>query len=287
VGVFRRMSVSTAAGALVHGLTLVSSESLRQLAEALEGGSLRAPVSPVALDHAGFGHLKQDLAPFRGLDAPSFALLLRAILAERSESGQRRLDLVWSGSDSGVSYARYTKLVIPELIDSATRQVTIAGYSFDQGSGVFEALHRAVVERTVTVRFFLDIHQLQARLEQQLGKERRKSRLEPVKAAKAAGAEPYARAVIALFLDLLWPEGGAKPELYYDPRTADPFSYASLHAKCLIVDCERSLITSANFTDRGQSRNIEVGVLIHEKGYAEGLERQWNNLIESGDVIRA
>jgi phosphatidylserine/phosphatidylglycerophosphate/cardiolipin synthase-like enzyme len=63
-------------------------------------------------------------------------------------------------------------------------------------------------------------------------------------------------------------------------------AYASLHAKCLVIDYERSLITSANFTDRGQSRNIEVGVLIHDKGYAEALERQWTNLVQSGDVTR-
>jgi phosphatidylserine/phosphatidylglycerophosphate/cardiolipin synthase-like enzyme len=93
--------------------------------------------------------------------------------------------------------------------------------------------------------------------------------------------------VIGLFLELYWPATGPKPDLYYDPRTADPTSFASLHAKCLIVDGERSLITSANFTDRGQTRNIEAGVLIHDRGYAEALERQWANLIESGDVERA
>jgi len=268
------------------GLTQVSNESLRQVAEALQRGSLRAPVTGSALEHAGFPHLRSAFLPLQSLDTNSLALLVRSVLAERTKAKQH-LDLVWSGSDAGVSYARYTKLVIPELIDGAAHQVTIAGYSFDKGAGVFEALHRAMLERSVTVRFFLDIHQLRARLEQQLSKERRKSRLGPLNAARQAGAEAHASAVTGLFLELNWPESGPKPELYYDPRTADPYSYASLHAKCLIVDCERSLITSANFTDRGQSRNIEVGVLIHDKGYAEGLERQWGNLIDSKDVVRA
>jgi len=29
-----------------------------------------------------------------------------------------------------------------------------------------------------------------------------------------------------------------------------------------------------------------VGVVIHDKGYAAALERQWNNLVESEDVVR-
>ena len=257
-----------------------------QLADALATGALRAPVTAVALEHAGLGFLKAELAPFQALDASAFGLLLRVVLAERSRPGKQRLYLVWSGSDAGVSYARYTRLVIPELIDSAIRQVTIAGYSFDQGAGVFQALHRAMSERNVTVRFFLDIQQLEARLAQHLHGEKRRSRLAPLKSAKVAGPEGYAREVIALFLELHWPESALKPELFYDPRTADPSIYASLHAKCLLVDCERALTTSANCTDRGQTRNIEAGVLIHDKGYAEALERQWTNLVQSGDVRR-
>jgi len=274
--------------ALGPGLTDVANESLRQLLAALRSGSLQAPVSALALDHAGLGHLKTELAPFLALDAQALQLVAGAVLAERKRAGMRRLELVWSGSDAGVSYARYTKLVIPELIASATRQVTIAGYSFDQGAGIFTALHDAMTQRAVTVRLFLDIKQLRERLEGQLVKERRKSRLAPLNAAKSAGQTDYAAAVLDLFMELHWPAGAPRPELYYDPRTADPHPpiYASLHAKCLVVDCERSLITSANFTGRAQAHNIEAGVLIHDKTYAEDLERQWNNLIESGDVVR-
>jgi phosphatidylserine/phosphatidylglycerophosphate/cardiolipin synthase-like enzyme len=141
--------------------------------------------------------------------------------------------------------------------------------------------------RGVSVQFFLDIQQLHARLEQQLGKERRRSRLEPLKLARLASAEAYAREVISIFLELHWPFDGQRPALFYDPRTAEPHSLASLHAKCLIVDHERALITSANFTDRGQTRNIEVGVLVHDKNYAVALERQWSNLVDSGGVVGA
>ena len=53
-----------------------------------------------------------------------------------------------------------------------------------------------------------------------------------------------------------------------------------------MVDHEQTLITSANFTERGQERNIEVGVLIRDKGFANALERQWFNLIRAKGVVR-
>lgn len=40
------------------GLTEVSTDDLKQLLEALHSGALRAPLSAIALDHAGFGFLK-------------------------------------------------------------------------------------------------------------------------------------------------------------------------------------------------------------------------------------
>jgi phosphatidylserine/phosphatidylglycerophosphate/cardiolipin synthase-like enzyme len=37
---------------------------------------------------------------------------------------------------------------------------------------------------------------------------------------------------------------------------------ASLHAKCVIVDAKAAIITSANFTEAAQRKNIEVGMLV-------------------------
>jgi len=60
-----------------------------------------------------------------------------------------------------------------------------------------------------------------------------------------------------------WP-GPTLPRLFYDPRALDLASAfrASLHAKVLIVDRRAALVTSANFTEAAQRRNIETGVLI-------------------------
>jgi phosphatidylserine/phosphatidylglycerophosphate/cardiolipin synthase-like enzyme len=53
-----------------------------------------------------------------------------------------------------------------------------------------------------------------------------------------------------------------------------------------VVDGARSFVSSANFTQRGQERNIEVGVLIEDMSFASYLAGQWLRLIETGMVAR-
>lgn len=270
------------------GLTEASTDDLRQLADMITEGSFRGPVSPSALALRDMGHLSPHLAPFSGVEASTFLAVIRAVLAERRRASAAAIDVVWSGADAGTSYVRYTKNVVPEMIERARRRVTIAGYSFDEGAKLFHELHAAITQRNVDVRIFLDIQQVEERMRKKLQWDQaRKRRLLPVKQARKESPLAFAEEVCSLFRELHWPYDDSQLVIYYDPRTADQRVFASLHAKCLIADEEHVLITSANFTGRGQDRNIEVGVVIHDKGYAAALERQWNNLVESGDVVRA
>ena len=80
-----------------------------------------------------------------------------------------------------------------------------------------------------------------------------------------------------------WPFGEPRPRLFYDKRALTPGPpYCSLHAKCVVVDGPRAFVSSANFTQRGQERNIEVGVLIDDPTFAGFLAGQWLGLVESG-----
>ncbi len=268
------------------GLSGVSNDDLVRLLASIATGHLVPPFGLVALTHAGYGHLREALTPYAALPPAALSLVIEAVLAERRSRTHSRLDLVWSGTDRGPSLARYTKVVVPDLFSRAARFVTLAGYSFDHGERMFEPLHRTMRERNVVSRFFVDIHQLHERLKQALRNERRKSRLEPLDRARADSPRAYAEAVLDLFVEHFWPFEGPRPEIYYDPRTADDQSFASLHAKCIVVDHEQTLITSANFTDRGQTRNIEVGVLIRDPLFAQSLEQQWFNLVSAGAVER-
>ncbi len=61
---------------------------------------------------------------------------------------------------------------------------------------------------------------------------------------------------------------------------------ACLHAKCIVIDEERALITSANFTEAAQERNIEAGVMIADASLARALKAQFDTLVDRGALRR-
>ncbi|MFC2094964.1 phospholipase D-like domain-containing protein [Candidatus Bipolaricaulota bacterium] len=60
----------------------------------------------------------------------------------------------------------------------------------------------------------------------------------------------------------IWPGETSHPRLFHDRERINDAPYASMHAKCLLVDGRELLITSANFTFHGLHGNIEIGVRI-------------------------
>ncbi len=70
------------------------------------------------------------------------------------------------------------------------------------------------------------------------------------------------------------------------PAPRGPRGVTCMHAKCVSVDGKRALVSRANFTDRGHDRNIETGVLLHDKRFSDYLERQWLSLISEELVLK-
>jgi len=84
-----------------------------------------------------------------------------------------------------------------------------------------------------------------------------------------------------------WP-GVRMPEVFYDPRALASARgpRASLHATCIVVADERVLVTSANFSEAAQERNIEVGVLVRDAYLARALSGQFETLLAAGQLRR-
>ncbi|MBK8536914.1 MAG: hypothetical protein IPL59_18560 [Candidatus Competibacteraceae bacterium] len=115
------------------------------------------------------------------------------------------------------------------------------------------------------------------------------SALMPGCATPVAGQHPAERLLQQFaerFQTREWP-GERLPTVYYDQRSLelDAAKRASLHAKCVVVDRQTAFVSSANFTEAAQVRNIEVGVLIRNPAIAESLNRHFEALIEAG-VLR-
>lgn len=241
--------------------------TLLALREAVTSGGLACPVGRAGLLAAGFGAEAQVLEPILGgLDRGGVAAVLDVVIAERVHRPASHLELVWTGPLAPQSAHRDTGVVMRQLFGRAERSVIVGGFRFDAGADLFAPLYEAMVERHVAATFFLDIEG---------------------HAPTASGGPAHARMRIEAFVRKNWPFGDPKPDIYYDPRTAVPGPpWVSLHAKCVVVDERWCLVTSANFTDRAQTRNIELGVLIEDAGFARGVAAQWRALIGSGHLAR-
>jgi phosphatidylserine/phosphatidylglycerophosphate/cardiolipin synthase-like enzyme len=203
------------------------------------------------------------LRPLCELPIEGARAVLDAVLAERRAQRGPELELVWTGPEATVSHARSNAVVLRQLFEGASESVLVGGYAFDHGSDLFEPLHRAMRDRRVVAEIFMDLRG---------------------DARPGESAERFAAECIDRFFAENWPFVGPRPAVYYAPLTAA--RGASLHAKCVVVDARDSLVTSANFTDRGQTRNLELGVLIRDRSFAEILVGQWRGLIAQGIVRR-
>jgi phosphatidylserine/phosphatidylglycerophosphate/cardiolipin synthase-like enzyme len=245
------------------GLSAIPLPVLEELLSSVERGRLECPFAESDLADCGFRGPASDVTNFfAGADTVTVLTTLRAVIAERIHRPPPHLDLVWTGPETRASVARSTALVVERLFESARRCVIVGGYTFDRPE-ILAPLHRAMAERNVEAWIFVDIDG---------------------DTPDPSQADAFAGAFIDAWFRRVWTFGLPKPDIFYDPRTAisghtPGHEWATLHAKCIVVDDERSFITSANFTDRGQSRNIEAGVLIEDRAFSEELAGHWRQLV--------
>ncbi|MCA9704496.1 MAG: DISARM system phospholipase D-like protein DrmC [Myxococcales bacterium] len=249
------------------GLTDVSGAILARLREGLASGRLRPPLT--RSDLVAFGIREQldalvDVLGGHSRDA--CASIVEAVLAERQRYERPGPELVWTGPEGSSPTARDTAVVLRELFEAARERVVLAGYSFRNATAVLGPLYESMKVHGVRAVFFVEVAQAEHRM---------------------ADPEGYGQAALGAFMEESWPFGAPYPEVYCDRRALQPGPpWSSLHSKCVAVDGARALVSSANFTTRGQEKNIETGVLLHDVTFARHLDRQWLGLVEAGLVLR-
>ena len=241
-------------------LSSVASADLERALAALARASEGAAVTRASLAAARLGHLWAPIEALATLDARNLARVLGAVLSERAARPSARVELVWTGGEGKTAYARPTASVVRELFEHAERHVLIAGYSFDHGASVLAPLHERMASRGVAVDLYLHID----------------------RARRGSNLDEHLEHEIATFFATNWPFGNPQPTVYVAPRTIDPTLYESLHAKCVVIDEHVALLGSSNFTDRGQSRNVEVGARIEDAGFAQALVAQFRAATGAG-----
>jgi phosphatidylserine/phosphatidylglycerophosphate/cardiolipin synthase-like enzyme len=242
----------------------VSTSAIERLRNAIVTGQLKTPIDRAALLGSGIRHQLDAIeGTLAGHRSAACLAILDVVLAER-EVRRPTPQLVWTGPEEPGGAARDTAVVLRELFEGARESVILAGYSFDHAAAVLAPLHAVMRDHGVKASFFVNMPQADR--------------------SDVPDGE-HLKEHLGRFVQSNWPFGAPFPALYYDKRALVPGPpFCSLHAKCVVVDGARAFVSSANFTQRGQDRNIEVGVLIEDPSFASYLAGQWLGLIDAGIV---
>lgn len=249
----------------------IPSETLIQLAAALESGHVRGPLTRFGL--RAYTTSKAAIEALEALrrEVGSEAVLgrvCRLVAAERAAAAARapKVELVWTGPERIGASSRDTKVVVADLFARARRSVLVSSYSLGSGATLFAPLAERMMEiPSLRVRMFFDL---------------------TVGEDSKSGPRPradYERRFAKRFRESQW-SGPRLPEVFHDPRTIES-SGISLHAKCVVVDDEFALVTSANTSAAAHVENIEAGVLIEDRLFALTLARQFDDLVTAGLLV--
>jgi phosphatidylserine/phosphatidylglycerophosphate/cardiolipin synthase-like enzyme len=245
---------------------------LESISQALRAGRLKPPYTAFALAEWAPQAARESLASeFLSLQSLGFTPCTLAVtleaLAEDAAARQRALDqiqLVWTSPDEEGPNVRDTSVVVRQLLSEARQSLWISTYSVFNGHEVFLPIQEAWLFRP----------QLEVVLILNVPPDDKNGLYEDAAVDKCAKA----------FWKYHWP-WSRKPAVFYDRR--GPEEYRDLpacqHAKCILVDGATAFITSANFTESAQERNIELGVLFRDNPkVAESIRSKFESLIQNG-----
>lgn len=261
---------------MTQHLPALSTNDLKALALALHSGRVTHPFSAIALRRvvsldspevlvAGLERLTEQ-----GWTPSQIAIFLEGVVADRAarRSLEDVLDLVTTGPEIDGIDNRDTSVVVRDLFAGATGSVLIAGYAIYQGQQVFQTLADRMQEFPgLSVRVVVDIQRGHV---------------------DTSSATEIGRRFAERFRKHQWPLERPLPEVYFDPRSLSlqGEKKACMHAKCIVVDQRHAFISSANFTEAAQQRNIEVGLIANSEILAMRLSRFFSLMISRGSLER-
>jgi hypothetical protein len=253
----------------------LSEETLRRLADAITSGRLGPPWDPERVAHATGGPtwLPAELADLttRVIGPRPLGWALQLLVDERKAARERweGIELTWTGPEDLATETRDTGAVARQLFASARRDLLISTFVVDddeKGAALLGVLREQMARLPdLRVRFFVNI--------QRAWKDPRPP-------------EDLVSEYAAAFWSRVWP-WDRRPEVYFDRRSVvlGHGDRACLHAKVVIQDLERTLVTSANLTEAAQERNIEAGVLVADAGFATRCALQFDRLVQVGVLV--
>lgn len=255
----------------------LSDQELTIIASGLKSGRLSAPFRTQGLQRFVDTTLAEPVASaLQKLTAQDFTAemissVMQMLLCQRESltSKQSIIDVVTSGPEAAGLANRDTAIVVRELFARAESSVLVVGYAIYQGKRVFESLAEKMQELPeLGVTMCLDVNR--------------------DRQDKTPSGILISR-FVQRFKDHQWPQSTRLPQIYFDPRSTEENNQvrSSLHAKVIVIDRKKVFVSSANFTEAAQDRNIEVGLLIESASVAEKISAHFDTLIDRHLLQRA
>lgn len=243
--------------------------NLENLRSGFAHGSLKYEVTPGALLQsgvpAGQEYAVSEFLNERSWGSDVVAAVIDTILDTRDESLNVSLtqSLVVTGPEVPQKQILKTGSRFLQVVDHAKRELMVATFALYQGDKILEPIYQAMLRNEdLDVVLILNVQ-------------------------RGYGDTTQASQLVDKcrhdFLSKHW-KWDLKPRVYYFPGSLE-LSYklrGVMHAKFLIADEERAFVTSANFTEAAQQKNIEVGVELANSIEPKALSRYFKELIESG-----
>ncbi len=202
--------------------------------------------------HTSFVTLMDILQDVSSANDPKYVAFLTALRYQATETAPAIIPVCTLANDLLPGIAR-TKEETVRLLDQATKSIYILGYWLTSNVDyLIRALERAS-GRGVKIILLAD--------------------------SKENFLNPFLK---------MWDKQYPIPSIYVflaSQNRKDGLDGAKMHAKTIIVDDERMLITSANLTYLALTQNIEVGIIIEGRLSVQAVSKMVNHLIHSADVF--
>lgn len=252
-------------------LLQLNDHDLSVIAAAIRTGRIVGPHSPLSLHRVVAPSVATDVSlalselTSNGMSDLHIAQLIELLVADRVARvvPEDVIELVTSGPELPGETTRDTSVVVRDLFRYAKQSVWIAGYAVKRSRKLFTALAEQMKAMPgLNVTLLLDVRASE----------------EP-----SISVADHVRQFAINFRKVEWPNGVCLPRAFYFPASlaTDPRDRASMHAKCVVIDESLCFVTSANFTEAAQKKNIEVGVLIRSAAVARRLRRHLESFVQA------
>jgi phosphatidylserine/phosphatidylglycerophosphate/cardiolipin synthase-like enzyme len=257
----------------MNPLVELSSSQMEALRLAFQNGALKYGANAEGfrqhtLSTQQAHHLDKYLRE-RELSPAAAIAIIEAILQSREGSSNLALaqTLVVTGPVVENTQILKTGSRFIEVVQHAKHELMLATFALYQGDQILAPIHEAMMRNPcLDVTLILNV---------------------PRKYGDTTLTEQIVEAYRRDFLAKHW-QWELRPKVYHFPASLHlkASERASMHCKFVLADEERCFITSANFTEAAQTKNIEVGIELSGSYEPKALSTYFKACIQGGVLER-